>query len=86
MWYPHQGIGWESMIFGGLMMFVFWGGLILIGAWLLQGVRGSRPHQTPENEEVRQPSYRALDILKERYARGVISRAEFEQMREDLST
>jgi len=25
MWYPHHGFGWETMLFGGLMMVLFWG-------------------------------------------------------------
>jgi len=62
------------------MMFLFWGliivGLVFVVRWLIQASRqpgGSSPS-----------GGRALDILKERYARGEINREEFERMKQDL--
>jgi putative membrane protein len=59
-----------------LMMLVFWGlvvaGLVLALRWLLSQGRESR-------------SDSALEILRQRYARGEINREEFEAKRRDLS-
>lgn len=75
MW-GHMGVwgGW-GMGFGMLM---FWGLLIAAivllvkGPWGL-GTRGKRDKS-------------ALDILKERYARGEIEREEFEQKKRELQS
>lgn len=40
MWYPHGDWGWEAMLFGGLMMILFWGGLILLAVWLFRSQGG----------------------------------------------
>jgi putative membrane protein len=64
------------------MMVLFWG-LVLVGVvalvWLTLGrgrerlgVRGSGPEES------------ALDLLKKRYARGEISREEYERMKREL--
>lgn len=58
-----------------LMMLVFWGlviaGIVLAVRWLAGQSERSRPD-------------RALDILRERYARGEIDKEEFEAKRRDL--
>jgi putative membrane protein len=70
------GMGW----FGGIFMIVFWiliiVGLVFLIKWLIQSTG---------QENIVGSGTRALDILKERYARGEINRAEFEQMRKDLA-
>lgn len=70
------GIGWLSMIF----MLVFWAlviiGLIFLIKWLIQTARSGKD-LIPDGS-------RALDILKERYARGEISKEEFEEKKNDL--
>ena len=75
MWDMPIGMGWR-MAFGGLWMLIFWGGLIALIVWgitKLSRRNGSSPKQDP------------LDIAKERYARGEISREEFEKLKKDLS-
>ncbi|MBW1697616.1 MAG: SHOCT domain-containing protein [Deltaproteobacteria bacterium] len=71
------GMGWFGMIF----MMIFWVlvivGLIFLIKWLIQASR------SPGGTE-RHSSLRALDILKERYARGEIDKAEFEAKKKDL--
>ena len=65
------------MGFGGGFMLLFWVFLILLVAWLVKAAMpGSGTAQGREKS--------ALDILKERYARGEIDREEFERMRKDL--
>jgi putative membrane protein len=58
-----------------LMMLVFWGlviaGIVLGIRWLARQTSGSR-------------SDRALEILRERYARGEIDKQEFDTRRHDL--
>jgi putative membrane protein len=66
--------------FGGILMFVFWAfviGLILWGATRM----GRHAHY------MRNAPYggNALEIARERYAKGEISKEEFEQLKKDLS-
>jgi putative membrane protein len=71
------GMGW----FGGVFMIVFWililVGLVFFIKWLIQSTGSGRAGGSSSN--------RALEILKERYARGDIDKAEFETMKLDLS-
>jgi putative membrane protein len=72
---PGMMPGWG----GGWLMIVFWVliliGLILLIKWLVQMTRGDR-------EGDRRPS--ALEILKERYARGEIDQQEYKARKRDL--
>ncbi len=77
------GNGWGMGWFGGIFMIVFWVliivGLILLIKWLARSTKGySIPGQGT--------SPRAIDILKERYARGEIDKQEFEEKKRDLSS
>ena len=74
--HPMWGM-WGAWGFGMmLMMLVFWGlvivGLVLGLRWLVTQGRESR-------------SDAALDILRQRYARGEIDKEEFEARKRDLS-
>jgi putative membrane protein len=67
--------GW-GMGFGGIFMILLWGlivfGIVALAKWLFAagGSAGS--------------SKRPMEILRERYARGEITRDEYEHMRQDL--
>jgi putative membrane protein len=65
-----------------LMMFLFWAAtivaIVFFIRWLITA--GDRGHQAVAGHG----SESALDILKKRYARGEISKAEFQDMRKDL--
>ena len=67
---------------GGLVMVLFWVVLIIGAVWL---ARGLFPHgQQPPTSSTR-PEASADEILKQRYARGEITKEQYEQMRRDLS-
>lgn len=78
MWgYGWSGMGFLWMILAG----VFW--LAVLGAliWALvrwSGARGQRPATTPTQNN----GQSALEILRQRFARGEIDATTFEQMRE----
>lgn len=73
--YGHMMWSGGHGLLGGLMMLVFWG--LIIGLIVL-GVRGfSGRSDAPSNSS-------ALDILKERYARGEIEEDEFERRKAKL--
>ena len=73
--------GWGMGWFGGVFMIVFWililVGLVFFIRWLVQSTRGGQAGGSSSN--------RALEILKERYARGDIDKAEFEEKRKILA-
>ncbi|MFI5341303.1 MAG: SHOCT domain-containing protein [Candidatus Methylomirabilales bacterium] len=76
-WGGYGGYGMGFL--GGLFMLLFWGliivGLVLVVRWLWDQGRsraGAGAGDAP------------LDILKRRYARGEISKEEFERMKQDL--
>jgi putative membrane protein len=82
-WHPGPGMmgNWGMGWFGGIFMMFFWVlvivGLILLVRWLIQA--------TGRKEFAGNPGSKALEILKERYARGDIDKAQFESMKHDLS-
>jgi putative membrane protein len=71
------GMGW----FGGIFMIIFWIliiiGLVFLIKWLIQNTRA-------ESGRTFSHSSRAIDILKERYAKGEINKQEFEEKKKDL--
>lgn len=74
MWFMHDVGGWW-WLFGGIWMFVFWGGLITL---IVLGI--TRLTRRDESTTKHTP----FDLAKERYAKGEISREEFEQIKKDL--
>jgi putative membrane protein len=67
------------------MMLAFWGGLIVLILFAVRAFFGSGPTRSSSESDSAPPRQnRALEILKERYARGEISKTEYEEMREDL--
>ena len=75
-----MGGGWGMGWFGTILMLAFWilvvVGLVFLIKWLIQSTSGKK--------EIYPGSFRALDILKERYARGEIDKTEFETKKRDL--
>ena len=62
-----------SFLFGLLVLFLF----ILAAAYGVKQVWSQRPSGTAERES-------ALGLLKKRYAKGEISREEFERIKKDI--
>jgi putative membrane protein len=82
MWWGH-GFGWEWMLIGSLMMLLFWGGLI---AAIIVAIRAFTGAISAPKSGQAGTGGMALSILKERYARGEIGKAEYQEMRRDLDT
>jgi len=74
MWFMHDFGGW-GMLFGGIWMFIFWGGLIALIVWGITRLTRSN------NLTVKRVP---LDVAKERYAKGEINKEQFEQIKKDL--
>jgi putative membrane protein len=77
MWFWGDGMsgGWW-MILGSIWMLLFWGGLIILVIW---GIKKLSQKGGGGGE-----AKSALDIARERYARGEITKEQFEQMKKDL--
>ena len=60
---------------GGIFMLVFWVAIILFIVWVIQSFTGSGGKINS-----------AMDILKERYAKGEINKEEFEAKKKDLNS
>lgn len=74
----HHGWGWGHMIFGSLMMILFWGGIILAVVFVIRSIKGGGRDSQPTEKS-------PLDILNERFARGEIDKEEFEEKKRLLS-
>jgi len=79
MWGDGGMWNWGWGMFGALHMLLWWIliilGIVVLIKWLFGGASRREPGS----------SDRAIEILKERYARGEIGKDEFEQKRRDLS-
>jgi len=76
-------MGWGYGMFGGIGMILFWGVLIILVVLLVRGVAGGWPSRSASWP--RQTGSSALDILKERYAKGEISKEEYEERKKTLA-
>jgi len=75
---PGHFMGGSMFMFPAIMLIV-----ILVAIYAIFGRQGLQP-PGQNSSQVHRPSESALDILKERYARGELSREEFEQMKQTL--
>jgi putative membrane protein len=78
MW---DGGGWFHMLFGFLMMILFLGVIVVL---VVVGIRWLGGEHSPLRHPPGAGQRAALDILKERLARGEIDVAEFEERRRAL--
>jgi putative membrane protein len=75
MWWHYGGWGMGLMMLLGL---IFWGGVIALIVWAITRMTRRETHSGGG-----QPG--PLDIARERYARGEITKEQFEQLKKDLS-
>ncbi len=68
-------MGW-GMLLWGVLGIAFWAGVIFLVIW---GVRKFTSSNAAGREQ-----HSALDIARERYAKGEISKEQFEQLKKDL--
>ncbi len=79
MWHSGDGMGWW-MLFGGIWMVVFWGAIIAFAVWGIRKLtdrEGSGSSPTGKGD--------ALQTAKERYARGEITKEEYEEIKRTIS-
>lgn len=64
----------------GLMMLLFWGGLIALVVWAVLSTQAHRGGGTYDRQS------KAMHILEERFARGELDQEEFEQRKRALES
>ena len=72
MWYWNDHMGWWMLLEGAVWL-LFWGGIL----WFVLSL--ARAPRRPDSAED------PLDIARQRYARGEIDRATFEELTRDLA-
>ena len=70
-----------ALRFGGIFSIIFWIVIIVLGVWLVGSLVSRTNSQPPSSVP---PAESALDILKKRYARGEITKEQFDEMRRAL--
>jgi putative membrane protein len=76
-----HGFGMGFGFFGFVLMLLFWIGLVLLSVWLVKSLfQGMNPPRTRNAGKASQP----LEILNHRYARGELTRDQYELMKKDL--
>ncbi len=75
-----MGFGLGMGTFGLLWMLLFWGGLIVLAIWLVSLLFPTA--KKPGGDDA--ASLSATEILKERYARGELTREQYQEMLQTL--
>lgn len=77
-WHFGTHWGWSHMIFGPLIMVLFWVALIVAIIFAVRWISGRRSDSSDTQKT-------PIEILRERYARGEIDKEEFEERKRILS-
>lgn len=79
MWF-HDGMGWRVVV-GGIWNLLWLAALIGLIVWVVGRLtsRSHEPTRTPDRQD-------ALEIAKLRYARGEITKEEFEEIKRNLAS
>ena len=72
-------------LIGLLLMVLFWGGLILLAVWLVKVIFPSSRGDRSTSKNPPKANESASEILAQRYARGEITREQFEIMKQDIN-
>ena len=79
-WYG-GGVSWIGMIFGALFSLALLVGLILLIVWGIRRLAGGNHQHAAPPAQVQSP---AKEILQARYARGEITREQYQEILADL--
>jgi putative membrane protein len=72
---------YHNFVFGGMWFgWIFWIILIFLVVWLIV----NQNNKSKQNFQPQQQTESALEILKKRYAKGEISKEQYEQMKKDI--
>ena len=79
-----MGFGYGG--FGMILMILFWVVIVLIAVWLVSRLFPQVTGFTapPSSGKRSEPTESPMEILKQRYARGELNRAEYDEMRHKL--
>ncbi len=79
-----MGFGYGGL--GIILMILFWVVIILVAVWILSKLFPQVTGFTapPSNDRRSEPAENPLEILKQRYARGDLSQAQYDEMRRKL--
>ncbi len=76
----YGGFGWAGMILGLVIMIAVIVGFVFLVVWAVRRLSGNSVHsQLPHSTDLT-----AKDIAKARYAKGEISREEYQQLLSDI--
>ena len=78
MWEWHEGMHW-GFSFGGVFMILFWAAIIALVVW------GIKKLTERDTVHINTTTTKPMDIAKERYAKGEITKGDFEQLKNDLN-
>jgi putative membrane protein len=79
-------MGLPSMSLGPILMILFWVLVVTAALWLVSRLfpQTSGQPSPPANDERKPPPSSPLEILKQRYARGEITKSEYLETRNTL--
>ena len=80
MYYGYHMMGGPGFLFGGFFGFLFWMIIACLVVGLLIHLFSNKSVSNNEDEDEN-----AISILKKRYAKGEITKKEFDQMKKDIS-
>lgn len=71
---------------GLIVIIIFWVAIVALAVWLLSSLFPRVTSTSPSQPAARRGDQMEspVEILKQRYARGELSKAEYEEMRRDL--
>ncbi len=89
-----DALGPLRLLCGGILFLLFWAVVIGLIVWVVRAWSRPRAGQSGGTTTYTAPpasgeaasSNRALDIIRERYARGEITKEQYEEMRRDLQS